>query len=82
MVKTQACETSKIQCRIVIPRVLDENLEISFLEFKLTWTANSKWYLINNKEINILTFQMTLDKVYQPSGCSLLTSRMQLFDYL
>ena len=27
---------------------------ITIFEFKSTWTANSKWYLINNKEINIL----------------------------
>ena len=28
-------------------------------DFKSTRTANSKWYLINNKGINILIFQMT-----------------------
>ena len=61
----QAWETSKMQCRIVIPQVLDEN-RLLFFQFKSTWTANNKWYLINNKGINILIFQMTLDKVYQP----------------
>ena len=51
-------ETSKIQCRIVIPQV-----SITFFQFKSTWTANSKRYLINNKGVNILIFHMTLDKV-------------------
>ena len=34
---------------------------ITIFEFKSTWTANRKWYLINNKGINILIFQMTLE---------------------
>ena len=47
---------------MVIPQVLDVH-RCLFFEFKPTWTANSKLYLINNKGINILIFQMTLDKV-------------------
>ena len=42
--------------------LLDEN-RLLFFEFKSTLAANSKWYLINNKGINILIIQMTLDKV-------------------
>ena len=55
-------EASKIQCRMVIPRVLNEE-SITIFEFMSTSTANSKRYLINIKGINILIFQMTLDKV-------------------
>ena len=45
---------------------------MAIFDFKSTWTANSKWYLmIKNEKINILIFQMT--------GSGLATIRCSLF---
>ena len=51
-------KTPKIQCRIVIPQVLDENKSLL-----LNLSQRGLQIVINNKGINILIFQMTLDKV-------------------
>ena len=36
---------------------------MTIFDFELMLTSNSQRYLINNKGINILIFQMTMDKV-------------------
>ena len=45
---------------MVIPQVLDDNQS---LFWNLSQHGLQKCYLANNKGINILIFQMTLDKV-------------------
>ena len=58
-------KTSKMECNAVIPLVLVKKRWLFFFILSQRGLQIASGYLINNKGINILIFQMTLNNVQQ-----------------